>query len=203
MKRYCERLGLDPSPSLLDDHSVTLQFACIEWVDAKCNQYADENDLTKVSKAINTGSATGSVKPVGMASRQEWFAKAWGIWGEKGKPDTPPAEPMTTGQAVAKGRDARCGGEHGCGNADPEPARSLASRRLEISSDTGPRDRPMGAIKLEDQRSGRRGLHHHVPRHFGPAEDQGASDMIGALAFSEPCGEGWRPSLPLLRLSSD
>lgn len=102
VKRYCERLGLDPSPSLLDDHSVTLQFACIEWVDAKCNQYADENDLTKVSKAINTGSATGSVKPVGMASRQKWFAKAWGIWGEKGKPDTPPAEPMTTGQIVAK-----------------------------------------------------------------------------------------------------
>lgn len=102
VKRYCERLGLDPSPSLLDDHSTTLQFACIEWSDSQCNTWADENDLTKVSKAINTGSATGNVKPVGISERQEWFAKAWSIWGDKGRPDTKPAEPMTAGQAVAK-----------------------------------------------------------------------------------------------------
>lgn len=102
LKKYCERLGLDPSPSLLDDHSVTLQFACIEWGDSQCNQYADENDLTKVSKAINTGSATGNVKPVGMQSRQEWFAKAWAIWGDKGKADVPAAEPMTAKETLAK-----------------------------------------------------------------------------------------------------
>lgn len=102
VKRYCERLGLDPSPSLLDDHSVTLQFACIEWGDSRCNEYADENDLTKVSKAINTGSATGDVKPVGMQSRQEWFAKAWSIWGEKGKADVPASEPMTGKEVLAK-----------------------------------------------------------------------------------------------------
>lgn len=93
--KYCERLGLDPSPSLLDDPSVTLQFACLEWADSRCNEHADENDLTKVSKAINTGSATGNVKPVGMDSRQEWFAKAWSIWGDRGKPDTTPKAPMT------------------------------------------------------------------------------------------------------------
>lgn len=91
--KYCGKLGLDPSPSLLDDVATTLQFACIEWQEAKCNDYADENDITKVSKAINVGSATSNVKPVGMASRQEWFAKAWAIWGDKGKPDVP-AEPM-------------------------------------------------------------------------------------------------------------
>lgn len=99
---YCKRLGLEPSASLLDDIPTTLEFAVLEWGDAKCNALADENDLTKVSKAINTGSATGNVKPVGMASRQEWFAKAWSIWGDKGKPDTPAAEPMTVKAATAK-----------------------------------------------------------------------------------------------------
>jgi len=103
VKKYCERLGLDPSPSLLDDHSVTLQFACIEWGDSRCNEYADENDITKVSKAINTGSATGNIKPVGMQSRQEWFAKAWSIWGDKGKADVPAAEPMTPKEMLLKG----------------------------------------------------------------------------------------------------
>lgn len=87
--KYCERLGIDPVPAVLDDCTVTLKFACMEWVEAKCGDYAAENDLTKVSKAINTGSATGNVKPVGMQERQEWFAKAWSIWGDQGKADKP------------------------------------------------------------------------------------------------------------------
>lgn len=99
---YCKRLGLDPSPSLLDDPATTLQFAVLEWSDSKCNEHADENDITKVSKAINTGSATGNVKPVGMQDRQEWFARAWAIWGEKGKPDVPASEPMTVKEVTAK-----------------------------------------------------------------------------------------------------
>ncbi len=99
---YCKRLGLEPSASLLDDLPTTLQFAVLEWGDSKCNTHADENDLTKVSKAINTGSATGNVKPVGMDSRSEWFAKAWSIWGDKGKPDMPAKEPMTGKEVLAK-----------------------------------------------------------------------------------------------------
>lgn len=97
--KYCAVLGIDPVPAVLDDATVTLQFACIEWTQAKCNAYADENDLTKVSKAINTGSATGNVKPVGMQGRQEWFAKAWAIWGEQGKADKP--EKMLSGGQLA------------------------------------------------------------------------------------------------------
>ncbi len=85
--KYAKRLGLEPSPQVLDDCGITLQFACLEWAESKCGACADENDLTKVSKAINTGSATSNVKPVDMESRQEWFAKAWSIWGEKGTPD--------------------------------------------------------------------------------------------------------------------
>lgn len=72
----------------LDDCAATLRFACLEWKQSKCNQWADENSLLKVSKAINTGSATSGIQPVGMDNRKAWFAKAWGVWGDKGKPDT-------------------------------------------------------------------------------------------------------------------
>lgn len=87
--RYCKACNIPFRPDVLDDVSLTLRFACHEWKESGCNEYADENDLTKVSKVINTGSAIGTVKPVGMIDRQVWFAKAWAIWGAKGKPDMP------------------------------------------------------------------------------------------------------------------
>lgn len=96
VEKYAKELGLTPSAALLDDINVTLRFACLEWQESNCCEYADENDLTKVSKAINVGSASSNVKPVGMADRQRWFAKAWGIWGEKGKPDKPASDVKLT-----------------------------------------------------------------------------------------------------------
>jgi putative chitinase len=93
--KYCKELGVAPSPHSLDDPLLTLRFACAEWVHSECNKWADENDIVKVSKAINTGSATSNVKPVGMSDRRAWFAKAWSIWGGKGKPDTAPEAPSS------------------------------------------------------------------------------------------------------------
>jgi|CXWL01.1.fsa_nt_gi putative chitinase len=99
--KYAEALGLPTDDMSLgryaDDLGILLKFACLEWKQSGCNDWSDENDLTKVCKAINTGSATSNIKPVGMADRQRWFAKAWSIWGERGTPDVP-AEP--TSQAV-------------------------------------------------------------------------------------------------------
>jgi hypothetical protein len=91
VREYATALDLEPSPALLDDVAVTLRFACYEWRDSGCCEWSDENDIVKVSKAINTGSATSKVKPVGMKDREVWFAKAWSIWGEKGKADKPVA----------------------------------------------------------------------------------------------------------------
>jgi putative chitinase len=87
VQSYCKVCGIDLRSDILDDIAATLRFACVEWERSGCNQWADENDITKVSKAINTGSATSNVKPVGMSNRQAWFAKAWAVWGGKGKPD--------------------------------------------------------------------------------------------------------------------
>lgn len=98
--RYCKACNVPFTADVLDDVYLTLRFACHEWTEAGCNELADENDLTKVSKAINTGSATSNTKPVGMQARQEWFGKAWAIWGSKGKPDTT-KEPMSPKKVLA------------------------------------------------------------------------------------------------------
>lgn len=114
-EKYAKKVGLPADNESLakyaSDLGILLKFACLEWKESGCNDWSDENDLTKVCKAINTGSATSNIKPVGMADRQRWFAKAWSIWGEKGKPDVP-AEPVnvTTPTAVAGGAGILGGG---------------------------------------------------------------------------------------------
>jgi predicted chitinase len=104
VEKYAGKLGLTPSPALLDHIPTTLRFACIEWQESGCNECADENELVGVSKAINTGSATSSIRPVGLDARKAAFARAWSIWGEKGRPDTVPASPsVVTPTVVATG----------------------------------------------------------------------------------------------------
>jgi putative chitinase len=107
--RYCKACEVPFRPDVLDDVSLTLRFACHEWQEAKCNEWADENDLTKVSKAINTGSAFSNSKPVGMQARQDWFARAWAIWGSKGKADKPPKEPISSSKVAAAAGSAATG----------------------------------------------------------------------------------------------
>lgn len=84
---YCKKLGIPTPPNALDDPVLTLRFAVLEWTEARCNEWADENDVRKVAKAINTGSANSNVQPVGLDARKKAFARAWGIWGETGKAD--------------------------------------------------------------------------------------------------------------------
>ena len=134
---YCTRLGLDPSSSLLDDPTITLQFACLEWADSQCNTWADENDLTKVCKAINTGSAQSGIKPVDMTSRQEWFAKAWSIWGGKGKPDAPAEPPPTTAKILATSSTPAAVGAGGLALAQSPPDLSALAAWKTAAMDAG------------------------------------------------------------------
>jgi predicted chitinase len=101
VEHYMQLCGMSApaTPAVLDDPVATLKFALCEWKEAGCNTLADQNDLLEVAKAINTGSATSHVQPVGMASRKEWFAKAWAIWGES-RPADLPAKATTVGDIL-------------------------------------------------------------------------------------------------------
>lgn len=82
VEKYCEQLGVEASPQSLDDPVLTLRMACLEWVHAGCNKWADRDDVLLVSKAINTGSATSNIIPVGLQHRETWTERAKRIWGE-------------------------------------------------------------------------------------------------------------------------
>ena len=103
---YCEKAGMPYHSGVLDDPVATLKFAVIEWTETKCNDYADHNDVVKVAKVINTGSATSNVVPIGLAERRRAFARAWKIWGESGEADCPAKEVSMTSVAAKVGAPA-------------------------------------------------------------------------------------------------
>lgn len=82
VEKYCKQLGAVASADTLDDPVLTLQFACLEWEESGCNTWADQNDILKVSKAINTGSATSNVMPVGLPDRKHWLGQALKVFAQ-------------------------------------------------------------------------------------------------------------------------
>jgi len=141
VRAYCEKLGIPYASGVLDDPVATLKFAVLEWTETDCNACADENDLTKVAKAINTGSATSNVKPVGMADRQKAFARAWKIWGESGDADVPATPIDVKGLAIKYGlplAGGTAGGTTVLNNAVTAPAAPVlpaASKSAESAVD--------------------------------------------------------------------
>lgn len=73
--RYGQLLGapLEATPDLAFDGAWALKIAAEEWHASGCNALADEDNLRKVTRAINGGL-------IGLASRQDWLAKTKHIW---------------------------------------------------------------------------------------------------------------------------
>ena len=107
--KYCGMLDIEATSTALDDPVLTLRFAALEWTASRCNDWADQNDIRKVAKAINTGSADSNIQPNGMSGRIDAFAKAWKIWGEYGVADSLPA-PQTKSIATAASTGTVAGG---------------------------------------------------------------------------------------------
>lgn len=138
--KYCRALGLDRTPdNALDDPVLTLRFAIFEWTETGCNDLADANNIRSVAKAINTGSATSGIEPVGMDGRKEAFARAWGHWGDKGRPEVP-AKTMSIKDAIGKvavpvtvaGETIR---QTVGSNPDPAPHIEAAKKSVEVANE--------------------------------------------------------------------
>jgi putative chitinase len=50
-----------------------LAVAAAEWVEKGCNALADQDDIKKITRAINGGQ-------IGLADRQEWTKRTKAIW---------------------------------------------------------------------------------------------------------------------------
>lgn len=96
VERYCKKLGITAPyiiSGALDNPLLTLKFACLEWQEGGCNEYADADDIMRISKRINVGNANSSVTPNGMDGRRQWTAKAKKLWWD--------AEPVASGPSIA------------------------------------------------------------------------------------------------------
>jgi len=74
-EKFGKILGVDLTvdPDLAFSAKWALRIACEEWKEKKCNDFADQDDLVKVTKAINGGT-------VGLDSRKQWLAKTKKVW---------------------------------------------------------------------------------------------------------------------------
>jgi len=74
-QKYGGLLSIDlvVDPDLAIDARYTLKIAALEWDAKNCNRAADEDSIREVTRGINGG-------VTGLASRQEWLAKAKKVW---------------------------------------------------------------------------------------------------------------------------
>lgn len=74
-KKFGDLLGIDltANPDLAFSAEWALKVAAEEWKEKGCNAFADEDDLRKVTRAINGGL-------IGLESRRAWLEKSKRIW---------------------------------------------------------------------------------------------------------------------------
>ena len=77
-KKAGDKVGVDffNHPELVTSAEHALKPVLFEWTSSRCNAFADEDDLLKISRAINMGNPDTTRTPNGMKERGEWLAKA-------------------------------------------------------------------------------------------------------------------------------
>lgn len=63
-------------PELLTSAEHALTPVLFEWTNSHCNDFADQDDVLKISRAINLGNPNSPATPNGMADRRSWLARA-------------------------------------------------------------------------------------------------------------------------------
>lgn len=79
-------VDLEGEPELIEAPEVSLSAAIWVWSRHPNNQFADHNYGRAIGNAINRGNPYSSHDPIGYEHRQQWFARAWAIWGEGQQP---------------------------------------------------------------------------------------------------------------------
>jgi putative chitinase len=73
-----DKVGVDffNHPELVTAAEHALKPMLFEWTDMKCNNFADADNLLKVSRAINLGKPNSSATPNGMPDRKKFLRAA-------------------------------------------------------------------------------------------------------------------------------
>jgi putative chitinase len=77
---------LESYPDQIEDPTVALKAAIWFWSKGDLNRFADYGYLRAIGNAINRGNPYSSHEPIGAADRQQWFKRAWHIFGADQQP---------------------------------------------------------------------------------------------------------------------
>lgn len=72
--------NLVTNPEALEDPEWGVRAAFADWAIKGLNRWADADNCEMVSDALNTGNPYDKVKPLGLAERKRWVAKAKVVW---------------------------------------------------------------------------------------------------------------------------
>ena len=78
-----DKVGVDffNHPELVTSAEHALKPVLFEWKKSRCNDFADKDDVLKVSRAINLGNPNSKATPLGMKERKLFLARAKKILG--------------------------------------------------------------------------------------------------------------------------
>src|SRR5262249_21210655 len=70
-REACKKFGVDflNHPELVTSAEHALKPVLFEWKNSRCNDFADKDNLLKVSRAINLGNPNSTATPLGMVDR--------------------------------------------------------------------------------------------------------------------------------------
>lgn len=74
-------VDLEGRPRLIEDAGIALRAALWEWSYAGVNTFADHNYGRTIGNAINRGNPFSRYDPIGHQSREQWFRRAWAVFG--------------------------------------------------------------------------------------------------------------------------
>lgn len=72
-------LPLVADPDKAAEAESSLRIACEYWTSRNLSHYADDNDITTITRKINGGLN-------GLEQRKRYYRRAWSIWGKAGEP---------------------------------------------------------------------------------------------------------------------
>lgn len=75
-------VDLESEPELIERADIGLAAALWVWGRHPNNQFADHNYGRTVGNAINRGNPYAKLDPIDYGKRQQWFDRAWALWGE-------------------------------------------------------------------------------------------------------------------------
>lgn len=74
-------IDLEANPELLEQPSLSLKAALIRWQQHDLNRFADRHYIRAIGNALNRGNPYSRYEPIGAKSREQWFARAWALFG--------------------------------------------------------------------------------------------------------------------------